>query len=94
MIDNVPVIPRTPPVRRNLLAAQAMPVGPVIVNVPPPEADIVFENTPRTSLEDFIILAEAAEEDTENHPIPSAAFTPRGASLSRYATPPAGTISR
>lgn len=94
MIDNVPAIPRTPAIRRQLPAAVGMPAGPVFVNVPPPVADIVFDNTPRTSLEDFVILAEAAEEETEILPPPAAAFTPRGASLSRYATPPAGTISR
>jgi hypothetical protein len=76
-----------------------MPAGPAVINVPPPITNVVFENNARTSLEDFVVLAEAAEDDTETGPMPEAIFTRdifirRGASLSRYATPPAGTIQQ
>ena len=92
MIETIRNIPRAPTVRRSLAGAPTLPLAPLMISIPPQQAVIVFENTPRTSLEDMLILAEAAAEETEIARIPSAAFTPRGVSLSRYATHLAGMI--
>lgn len=90
MIETVRTIARPQAARRSVAAAPVSGNGPFTIT--PVQAAVIFENTPRTSLEDFVLLAEAAEEEeAPTGRMPEAVFTPRGVSPARYATPPAGT---
>ena len=71
-MDIVRHAPRIQPARLVPGAPRApVAAGPLVFNLPPPAADIVFGHEAPMTLADMMVLAEAAAQD---HPRPAAAY--------------------